>query len=76
MPQVLLEATDAQLVRLQAARVVYNAQNGTNLSLIRFLYAILGTAVETYLAAEVNAAALAARDTALNAIKSDMAGGT
>ena len=72
MAQLTLDATNAQVARLQAARAVWNSQNGTSLSLVRFIYAMLGAAVETYLASEVDAAAQVVRD----AIKADMIGGT
>ena len=71
MPQIILNATNAQAARLQAARTIHNSQNDTSVNLVRFIYIVLGDAVETYLAAEVDAAAQIARD----AIKADMQGG-
>lgn len=74
MPQIPLNATNAQATRLGQARDRYNAANEKAYTTKQFIYAVLREAVDNYLAPDVQAAAQAAAQTVRDAIAADMEG--
>lgn len=74
MARMILDATDKQSEWLQKAVDVFNAANDNEppLTVKRWIYRVLGEAVENQLAGQQAAAAQNIRNT----IRNDMAGGT
>ena len=72
MATITLNATALQSQRIQEAVGIFNAANGTTLTVKQWVYHTLREAVRSQLAEQQEAAAQAVRA----AIDSDMAGGT
>ena len=72
MPQIILEATNAQATRIDEARVSYNTEHRTSLTTKQWIYEMLRQAVKAQLrSTTIEATARAS----LAAIDTDMQGG-